>query len=70
MRFKVDIWDEIPANDVTVWLEEGTDGKGLSEIVWSQLNNFQGNVTGVLVDTLRNQRKFACYFPMEIVSQR
>jgi hypothetical protein len=69
-RFKVEIWDEIPQNDITVWLEEGTDARGLSEIVWSNLNKFQGNVTGVLVDTLHNKRKFACYYPMEIVSSR
>jgi len=64
-RFKIDIYDEVKANDITLYEEEGLSKETLSQLVWSHIDQFQGNVTGVVYDLKNKKRTVACYFPMD-----
>ena len=68
-RFRVEIYDEDKNNDITIYSEQGVDKDHLSEIVFSNLNNFFGNVRAYVYDTLKKRKTTALYLPSEIVNR-
>jgi len=68
-RFRVEIYDEVKSNDITIYSEQGVDKDHLTELVFSNLLNFSGNVRAYVYDTLKKKKTTAMYLPMELVNR-
>jgi hypothetical protein len=68
-RFRVEVYDEDKNNDLTIYSEQGVDKEYLTEIVFSNLRQFSGNVRAYVYDTLKKKKTTALYLPMEIVNK-
>jgi hypothetical protein len=66
-RFRVEIFDENKANDVTIHSEQGVDKEYLNELVFSNINSFSGNIRAYVFDNLKKKKTTAMFLPMEIV---
>jgi hypothetical protein len=69
MRFRIDIYDEVKANDIRIFSDEGLDKEGLAQLVWSNLNKFQGNVKAYVYDSQKKKKTIAVYYPMDVISK-
>ena len=67
-RFRIEIYDEVKANDLTLYFEQGVDKEYLTEIVFSNLRQFSGNVRAYVYDQLKKRKTTAIYLPMELVN--
>jgi hypothetical protein len=68
MRFRIDIYDEVKANDIRIFSDEGLDKEGLSQLVWSNVDKFQGNVKAYVYDSLKKKKTMAVYYPMDVLA--
>jgi hypothetical protein len=68
MRYRVEIFDEVKSNDLTIYSEQGVDKEYLTELVFSNIRNFDGNIKAYVYDSLRKKKVTALYLPMEIVN--
>ena len=68
-RYRIEIYDEVKANDLTLYSEQGVDKEYLTEIVFSNLRRFQGNVKAFVYDNLKKKKTTALFLPMEIVNE-
>ena len=66
-RFRVEIYDDIKSNDITIYSEQGIDKEHLIELVYSNMMNFDGNVRAFVFDKLKKKKTTAVYFPMEMI---
>jgi len=69
-RFRVEIYDEVKANDLTLYLEQGVDKEHLTELVFSNLRRFSGNVRAYVYDNLKKRKTTALFLPMEIIPKK
>ena len=65
-RFRVEIYDEVKSNDVTLYSEQGVDKEYLTEMVYSNITKFDGNVKAFVFDTLKKKKTTAVFVPIEI----
>lgn len=65
-RFRVEIYDEVKGNDVTIFSEQGVDKEYLTELVYSNISKFDGNVKAFVYDTLKKKKTTAAFVPIEI----
>ena len=68
-RFRVEIYDENKNNDLTIYSEQGVDKEYLTELVFSNLRRFSGNVRAYVYDQLKKKKTTAVYLPMELVNR-
>jgi len=68
MRYRVEIFDENKLNDVTIYSEQGVDKEYLTELVFSNIRNFDGNIKAYVFDNLKKKKTTAMFLPMEIVT--
>ena len=68
-RFRVEIYDENKSNDLTIYSEQGVDKEYLTELVFSNLRNFQGNIKAYVFDNVKKKKTTAMFLPMEIVNK-
>ena len=54
-RFRIEIYDEVKSNDLTIYSEQGVDKDHLVELVYSNMANFDGNVRAFVFDKLNWQ---------------
>jgi hypothetical protein len=67
-RYRVEIFDEVKSNDVTLYFNEGVNREHLNELVFSNLRNFSGNVKAYVYDSLKKKKTVAMFLPIEIVN--
>jgi hypothetical protein len=68
MRYRVEIFDEYKSNDLTIYSEQGVDKEYLTEMVFSNIAKFDGNIKAYVFDTLKKKKTTAMFLPMEIVT--
>ncbi len=68
-RYRIEIYDEVKANDLTLYSEQGVDKEYLTEIVFSNLRRFQGNVKAFVYDNLKKKKTTALFLPEQIVNK-
>jgi len=68
-RFRVEIYDENKLNDLTIYSEQGIDKDYLTEIVFSNLRQFSGNVRAYVYDELKKKKTVALFLPESIVAK-
>jgi len=65
-RYRVEIYDADKNNDLTLYSEIGVDREHLTELVFSNIKNFNGRVNAYTYDQ-RSKKKTAIIFLNEIV---
>lgn len=64
-RYRVEIYDENKANDVTIYSEQGVDKEYLTELVFSNLRNFDGTIRAYVYDNLKKKKTTALILNQE-----
>ena len=67
MRFKIEMYDEVKANDLTIYSEQGIDKEYLTGLVFSNLRRFNGTVRAYVFDSLKKKKTTAMFLDEEIV---
>lgn len=67
-RFKIEMYDEVKANDLTIYSDEGYDNESLKELLFSNLKRFDGNVKAFVYDQKNKKKTSAAFYPMETVN--
>ena len=68
-RYRVEIYDDVKDNDLTLYSETKVDKEYLTELVFSNLRQFSGNVRAYVFDQLKKKKTTALFLPMEIVNK-
>ena len=68
-RYRVEIYDEIKNNDLTIYSDTNVDKEYLTEIVFSNLKQFSGNVRAYVYDNLKKKKTTALLLPMETINK-
>ena len=68
-RFRIEIYDDIKANDVTIFADNNVDRELLSEYVFGNIRNFNTTVHAYVYDTLKKKKTAALFLPMETVQK-
>ena len=68
-RYRVEIYDEVKGNDLTLYSDKNVDREYLYEIVFSNIKQFTGNIRGYVYDNVKKKKVVAIYLPMEIVNK-
>ena len=69
-RYRIEIYDEVKTNDLTLYFEQGVDKEYLTEIVFSNLRRFSGNVRAYVFDSLKKKKTTALFLPMEVLPKK
>ena len=69
-RYRVEIFDEVKSNDLTIYSDEGVNKEYLTELVFSNLRRFSGNVRAYVFDNLKKKKTTALYLPMEVMPKK
>ncbi len=70
MRYRVEIYDEVKANDLTIYSEQGVDKEYLTEMVFSNIRRFSGNVRAYVFDNVKKKKTTALFLPMEVLPKK
>jgi hypothetical protein len=65
-RFRVEMYDEVKSNDLTIYSEQGVDKEYLTELIYSNISRFDGNIKAFVYDTLKKKKTTGAFVPMEI----
>lgn len=68
-RFRVELYDANKAHDITLMFEQGVDKDYLTELAYSNLANFEGDVKAYVYDELKKRKTTAIFIPNEIVTR-
>ena len=68
-RFRVEIFDDIKSNDMTLYYEDMVDKNKLTQIVFNNLYRFKGNVRAFVYDNARKKKVTYLVLPFEMVSE-
>jgi hypothetical protein len=68
-RFRVEIYDANKANDLTIYSEQGVDKEYLTELVFSNLRNFSGDIKAYVFDELKKKKTTALFLHGEIIDK-
>ena len=66
-RYRVEIYDANKLNDVTIYSEQGVDKEYLTELVFSNLRRFSGNVRAYVYDNLKKKKTTALILNREFL---
>ncbi len=69
-RYRVEIYDEVKANDLTIYSEQGVDKEYLTEMVFSNLRRFSGNIRAYVYDNVKKKKTTALFLPMEVLPKK
>jgi hypothetical protein len=67
-RFRVEIYDANKSHDLTIYSEHGVDKEYLTELVFSNLRRFQGQVRAYVYDNLKKKKTTALVLDESIVN--
>lgn len=68
-RFRVEIYDANKLNDLTIYSDQGVDKDHLTEIVFSNMSKFNGNVKAYVYDELKKIKTVALFLPESVVNK-
>jgi hypothetical protein len=69
-RYRVEIYDDVKDNDLTLYSETKVDKEYLTELVFSNLRRFSGNVRAYVFDNLKKKKTTALFLPMEVIPKK
>jgi len=68
-RYRIEIYDDVKANDLTIYSESNVDKEYLTEMVFSNLRQFSGNIRAYVYDNVKKKKTTALILPMELLSK-
>lgn len=68
-RYRIEIYDEVKENDITLFADDGVTREYLSELMFSNIKNFVGNVKAFVYDNKRKRKTLFLFLPMETVNR-
>ena len=68
-RYRIEIYDDIKENDVTMYSDQGVDKDLLTEYVFSNVTKFSSTVHAYVFDTQKKKKTTAMFLPMETVQK-
>ena len=68
-RYRIEIYDDIKSNDLTMYSDQGVDRELLNEYVFSNLSQFSSTVRAFVFDSLKKKKTSAMFLPMETVQK-
>ena len=66
-RYRVEIYDANKANDLTIYSEQGVDKEYLTELVFSNINKFNGKINAYVFDNVKKKKTTAMFLDETIV---
>jgi hypothetical protein len=69
-RYRIEIYDEVKANDLTLYSEQGVDKEYLTEMVFSNLRRFDGNIKAFVYDNIKKKKTTALFLPMDVLPKK
>ena len=67
MRYRVEIYDDVKARDLTIWSHKNLDKELLMELVFQNIRNFDGPLRAYVYDTKENKKTAAMLLNEDIV---
>lgn len=67
-RFRIEIFDDIKNNDLTIYSEKYLDRSRLNDVVLSELHRFKGSVRAYVYDMKKKAKVTYLQIPYELVS--
>lgn len=64
-RYRIEMYDEIKSNDLTIYSDENIEREALSKILFSYLPKFKGNVKAYVYDQTKKKKTSAAFYPMD-----
>lgn len=68
-RYRVEIYDDIKSNDLTMYSPTTVDKEYLTELVFSNLDKFSGNVKAFVYDNVKKKKTTFLMLPYETVNR-
>ena len=68
-RYRIEIYDEVKANDLTIYSETNIDKEYLTELVFSNIRQFSGTIKAYVYDNLKKRKTTALLLDMSIVNK-
>jgi hypothetical protein len=69
-RYRIEIYEEVKANDLTLYSEQGVDKEYLTEMVFSNLRRFEGNIKAFVYDNIKKKKTTALFLPMDVLPKK
>lgn len=66
-RYRIEIYDDIKSNDITIKTNSFTDIIGLRKYMKKNIHKFSSTVRAYVYDNKQNKKVVAAFFPMETV---
>ena len=66
-RYRIEIYDDIKSNDVTMFADNNVDRDLLSEYVFANIRKFSSTVHAYVYDNEKKKKVTAMFLPMETV---
>jgi hypothetical protein len=66
-RYRIEIYDDIKSNDVTMFADNNVDRELLSEYVFAHIRKFSSTVHAYVYDNVKKKKVTAMFLPMETV---
>ena len=63
MRYRVEIYDDVKSNDITIPMENRITIEKLKTLVKNKTHNFVGDIRAYQYDTKTNKKTCAMYLP-------
>jgi len=68
-RYRIEIYDDIKSNDLTMYSDQGVDKELLTEYVFSNMRNFSTTIRAFVYDMQKKKKTTAMFIPMETVQK-
>lgn len=68
-RYRIEIYDDIKSNDITMYSDQGVDKELLTEYVFGNITKFNSTVHAYVFDSLKKKKTTAMFIPMETVDR-
>jgi hypothetical protein len=69
MRYRVEIYDDIKSNDLTINTDTFTDVTSLRNYMYKNINKFSTKVRAYVYDNDQKKKVVAAFLPMETVQR-
>lgn len=66
-RYRIEIYDDIKSNDLTMYSDQGVDKELLTEYVFGNITKFNTTIHAYVFDSLKKKKTTAMFIPMETV---
>jgi len=60
-RFRIEIYDADKNNDITIYSDQGVDKEYLTELVFSNIKNFNGKINAYVFDNIKKKKTTAMF---------